>query len=177
MTYVWPSMKTALLLACFVVSACDLTVAAEAFAASPNKPKAGAAHSPALDTVRRYAEAIAKGDHITAGQLDFSCQYRFVSSSSKGLKAYPPASDPSYEACWQDLTAAHAPPLKRTDIGMEVLWPSTGPMVFYGDDLPRLPASAFVMDALGNSPPGSGLHVTVAKSHPIGNGSFPIRRN
>ena len=51
--------------------------------------------------------------------------------------------------------------LKRTDTAMDVIWPSTGPLVFFGDDLPRAPASAFVMDVLGISPPGSGLQATV----------------
>src|SRR5215207_9274570 len=170
------SMKFWLAMMWLLIGLGEFTTVDRAFASPATKPKSTNAQSHAIDTARRYAQAIAKGDHVVAGQLDFACQYRLVASSSAGVKKYPPASDPSYEACWQELTAGHATALKRTDIGMEVLWPSAGPLVFYGDELPRLPASAFVMDALGISPPGSGLHVTVAKSQAIGNGSFPVRR-
>jgi hypothetical protein len=59
---------------------------------------------------------------------------------------------------------------------MNILWPSTGFLVFYGDDLARTQASAFVMDVLGMSPPGTGLHLTVANSRSIPNGSFRLNR-
>jgi hypothetical protein len=60
---------------------------------------------------------------------------------------------------------------------MSVLWPSAGPLAFFGDELPRTPASAFVMDELGISPPGTGLHVAVAKSQSIPDGSFRLKPN
>jgi len=130
----------------------------------------------AVDTAVQYAEAIAKGDKITTGQLDFACQYKLLTVPSAS-PPNPSAADTSYEACWQELTAGHAPFIKRSDIGMNVLWPSTGPLVFYGDDLSRAPASAFVMDALGVSPPGTGLHLTVTDVRPIPSGSFRLRPN
>lgn len=152
--------------------------AGQALAAPAHKPTpASHAKSPATETARLYAEALAKGDRTTVGQLDFACQFRLVSAAPSGLKAYPPAGEPSYDACWQDLQTAHAPALKRDDIGMTVLWPSAGPLVFFGDDLPRMPASAFVMNELGISPPGSGLHVAVTKSHSIPAGSFRLNAN
>ena len=150
------------------------TITDPAFAAPAKKSKGS---TPAVETARRYAEAIAKGDHVTFGQLDFACQYRLVAAASAKLKNYLPATDPSYDACWQELTAVHAPALKRTDIGMDVLWPSAGPLVFYGDELARTPASAFVMEALGISPPGSGLHLTVTNSRTIPGGSFRLKPN
>jgi hypothetical protein len=152
---------------------CGLIGPGEAFAAAAKKSQ----NTVAVETARRYAEAIAKGDHVTVGQLDFGCQYRLVAASPKGVKAYPPASDPSYDLCWQDLAKAHAPAMKRTDLGMEVLWPSAGPLVFYGDEFARFPASAFVMEALGISPPGSGLRLTVAKQQTIPAGSFRLKPN
>ncbi len=147
-----------------------------AFAASQKPKSPPAAHTAAIETARRYAEAVSRGDRVTAGQLDFACQYRMVATAPAASKTFPPASDPVYESCWRELDAAHAPALKRTDIAMDVLWPSAGPLVFYGDELPQLPATAFVMDALGISPPGSGLHLTVAGSRALPNGSFPVRR-
>jgi hypothetical protein len=152
--------------------------AAEAASAAGKGPSKAASpkNSPAVQTAVRYAEAIAHGDRVTAGQLDFACQYRFVTASPTKVKQFAPAGDPSYESCWQTLTEAHAPMLKRSDIAMDIIWPSTGPLVFFGDDLPGAPASAFVADVLGTSPPGSGLHVTVLNSHTIPSGSFRLAR-
>ncbi|MBS0169733.1 MAG: hypothetical protein JSR62_05210 [Nitrospira sp.] len=139
--------------------------------------KAGTVKStPAIQTAIRYAEALSQGDKVTAGQLDFACQYRFVTALQAKVKQFAPAGDASYDACWQTLTEAYAPMLKRSDIAMDILWPSTGPLVFFGDDLPRAPASTFVADVVGISPPGSGLHVTALGSRTIPSGSFKLTR-
>ncbi|MCE3222901.1 MAG: exported protein of unknown function [Nitrospira sp.] len=148
-------------------------------AAGGKKQSAAAAPkgTPAVQTALRYAEAVAHGDRVTAGQLDFACQYRFITASTAKIKRFAPAGDPSYESCWQTLTEAHAPMLTRTDTVMDIIWPSTGPLVFFGDDLPRAPASAFVMDLLGTSPPGTGLQVTAVNSRAIPAGSFRFTTN
>ena len=162
-----------------LLTAFETTVPDLATAASkpPQKAKDNKAiHKAAVDTAIRYAEAIATGDKSTTGQLDFACQYKLLTVPSANPQN-PPATDTSYEDCWQELTGAHAPFMKRSDIGINVLWPSTGPLVFYGDDLSRAPASAFVMDALGISPPGTGLHLTVTDVRPIPNGSFRLKPN
>jgi hypothetical protein len=162
------------LLMVFEITLPDLVTAAS------NPPRKAmenkAVHKPAIDTALRYAEAIAKGDKITTGQLDFACQYKLVTRQSAPPQS-PPASEASYEGCWQDLTAGHTPILKRSDIGMNILWPSTGALAFYGDELSRTQASSFVMDVLGVSPPGTGLHLTVTDSRPIPNGSFRLKPN
>lgn len=145
--------------------------------ASAGKKQSTAAtpkNTPAAQAALRYAEAIAHGDRVTAGQLDFACQYRFITASTTKVKQFAPAGDASYEACWQTLNEAHAPMLKRTDTAMDVIWPSTGPLVFFGDDLPRAPASTFVMDVLGTSPPGTGLQVKVLNNRTIPTGSFRL---
>ncbi|MDI3466154.1 MAG: hypothetical protein OJF50_004975 [Nitrospira sp.] len=154
------------LLMAFEVTLPDLVTAAS------KAPQKATGNTAAIDTALRYAQAIAKGDKITAGQLDFACQYKHLTM----LPVNPQATDASYEECWQELTAGHAPLLKRSDIGMNILWPSTGFLVFYGDDLARTQASAFVMDVLGLSPPGTGLHLTVTNSRSIPNGSFRLNR-
>lgn len=149
-----------------------------AIAAPPKKPhQRAAAEVLAMETARRFAEAVARGDRATVGQLDFACQYRLVAGSPFRLKTYPRANDPSYDLCWQEVTAGHAPLLKRTDIGMDILWPSAGALVFFGDDLSHIPASAFVMDAIGISPPGGGLQLTVTNARGIPDGSFRLRPN
>lgn len=150
----------------------------QVFAAS-SKKSAGTAgpRKAAVETALRYADAISRGDRVTVGQLDFACQYRLVTASPTGLKTYPVANDPSYDRCWNELTAGHEGSLQRTDIAMDVLWPSAGPLVFFGDDFPQVQASAFVMDAIGVSPPGSGLRLTVADSRPLPEGSFRMKPN
>lgn len=129
---------------------------------------------PAADAALRYVNALAQGDRLTVAQLDFACQYRLVTAHPVG-HSHRVAADTDVTACWQGVTAGHAAALRRTDNGLDVLWPSTGPLVFYGDDLPRTQASAFVMDALGMSPPGTGLHLTITGSHSIPSGSFRLK--
>jgi hypothetical protein len=134
------------------------------------------AHTAAIDSALRYATALASGDKSTAGQLDFACQYKAVTArSGKGKRSA--AQEPSYEDCWKATTIGHGPFLNRSDIGMDVLWPSTGPLVFYGDTLASAQASAFVMDMLGTSPPGTGLDLTVTRNRTIPNGSFRLKPN
>ena len=147
---------------------------ADAASKAPHKAKSsGTARQAAVETALRYAEAIARGDKVAAGQLDFACQYKQVTDSS--VEPKPSATvESSYDDCWQALTTGHASFVERSDIGMDVLWPSTGPLVFYGDDLSRAPASAFVMDALGIAPPGTGLHLSITNSRSIPNGSFRL---
>jgi len=142
-------------------------------AAKASKKPDGAAATAAL----RYAEALSKGDTMETVKLDFACQFRLVAAGGKGLKSYPEKSDSSYGSCWQGIKASHEPALQRSDVGMDILWPSNGGLVFFGEELDRYPASAFVMDTIGLSPPGSGLHVKAVSSKPLPNASFRLRAN
>lgn len=144
--------------------------------AAPSATQGSSRNNPAVETALRYADALAHGDRVTAGQLDFACQYKLVTAPVAGGKVSAPADD-FYDGCWQALTAGHAALLQRSDIGMDVLWPSAGPLVFYGDELADASASAFVMDALGLTPPGTGLHFVVARSRSIPQGSFRLAPN
>lgn len=162
------------LLAIFETTSPDLVTAASELPQKATGTKG--VYKAAVDTALRYAEAIAKGDKITTGQLDFACQYRLLTTTAV-KSPHPQAIEVRYEDCWQELTAGHARVLKRSDTGMNILWPSTGSLAFFGDDLSRTQASAFVMDTLGVSPPGTGLHFTVRDSRPIPNGSFRLKPN
>ena len=134
--------------------------------------------SPAVATAIQYAEAVAKGDRVAFAKMDFACQYRLAAASpSGGRNRFPPEGDSSYESCWQHLAAAHAPILKREDVGMDVVWPSNGDLTFYREALDQYPASAFVMDALGLSPPGTGLHLDQAGTASLPSVSFRLRPN
>jgi hypothetical protein len=106
--------------------------------------------------------------------MDFACQYRLVSTNPSKTKGVPEP-DASYESCWQQLAAAHAPVLQREDVGMDVIWPSNGHLAFYREGLEHYPASAFVMDSLGLSPPGTGLHLDPAGTSTLPPVSFRLR--
>ena len=113
------------------------------FRAAPHEMYPGRSDRTAV--CRSHCSRRSRDRRTTGLRLSISVHY----GSSTKVKQFAPAGDPSYESCWHTLTEAHAPMLKRTDTVMDVIWPSTGPLVFFGDDLPRAPASAFVMDVLG----------------------------
>ena len=157
------------------VAAMTLTEAPPASAAATKKSKQ--AVTAAETTARRYVEAMGAGNTVVVGQLDFACQYSIVAAAPHGLKNYPTESDPIYDSCWQRLREAHASTLIRTDVGMEVLWPSSGELVFFSEDVHRYPASAFVTELLGVTPPGTGFHTHIVGSTPLPSASFRLRPN
>lgn len=138
--------------------------------------KSPSADSPAT-TALRFAEAVSKGDVVEAAKLDFACQYRLVAAAPTGLTSYPDLSDGSYASCWQDIKAGHESALRRVDVAMDILWPSNGGLVFFREELDRYPASAFVMDMIGLTPPGSGLHLKLRGSKALPNASFRLRKD
>lgn len=158
-----------------MVTAMTLIETSAASAGTAKKSKQSA--SSAETTAQRYAEALGAGNKVGVGQLDFACQYPLVAATPHGIKAYPADSDLLYDSCWQGLKAAQAPTLVRTDVGMEVLWPSNGDLVFFSEELNRYPASAFVTDSLGLTPPGTGFHTRIVGSAPLPAASFRLRPN
>ena len=159
-----------------IVTAMTLIEASSASAAAAVK-KSKQVVTSAEATAQRYAEAMGAGNKVGVGQLDFACQYPLVAAVPRGIKTYPTDSDPVYDSCWQRLREVHAPTLARTDVGMEVLWPSNGELVFFSEDLNRYPASAFVTDLLGLTPPGTGFTVHIVESTPLPSASFRLRPN
>ncbi|BCA55120.1 conserved exported protein of unknown function [Nitrospira sp. KM1] len=153
---------------CILMSSASVSALA---APKQSKPKSSPTSTP---IAQRYAHAISKGDAVEATKLDFACQYRLVAASAKGLKNYPNTSDPSYDECWQTIKASHESALTRVDAGMEILWPSNGGLVFFRENPDHYSASAFVMDVVGLSPPGSGLHLKTVTTKPLPNASFRL---
>ena len=142
-------------------------------AAAVSAKKKSKTPSPAASVALQYAEAISKGDAAKTASLDFACQYRVL--AAKAGSAPSQSSDSSAEACWRGITSAHEAALVRVDGGMDVLWPTNGALPFFRDDLDHYPASAFVMDVIGLSPPGSGLRLTAVSTTPLPNASFRMR--
>ncbi|TRZ98615.1 MAG: hypothetical protein D4R81_10490 [Nitrospiraceae bacterium] len=131
--------------------------------------------SPALAAAQRYAEAVSSGDRVAAGRLDFACQWGMVSAGPVPLKAFPPDSDPVYARCWEKLAKAHETVVEQRDLGVSDLWPGTGSLVFFNEDLTEYAPSFFVMDRLGLSPPAGGLKIEPVGSAPLPAASFRLR--
>lgn len=131
--------------------------------------------SPAAQTAEQYAEALVNGDYVAATKLDFACQYRMVSGTKTGLTAFPQASDPVYSTCADQLKQAHRPLLGQQERDLHILWPSKGALVFFPQEIDRYPASTLVMEELGKSPPGSGLHLAHEGSQSLPAASFRLR--
>ncbi|MDF2460439.1 MAG: uncharacterized protein K0S79_2855, partial [Nitrospira sp.] len=127
---------------------------------------------PGAATALQYADAISKGDTVKTANLDFACQYRLIAARRSGPR--PDQAGASTASCWQEISAAHGPALERVDVGMDVLWPTNGALPFFHDDLTHYPASAFVMDLIGLSPPGSGLRLEAVSTTPLPNASFHL---
>ena len=153
----------------FATMFCFTITSPEAAAKSPK------GLSPSAALAIQYAEAISKGDVVQTTKLDFACQYRLVASARSRTVSFPDTSDPSYESCWRGINTSHESALTRVDTGMDVLWPSNGALPFFREDLSRYPASAFVMDLIGLSPPGSGLHLKTVSTKALPNASFRVR--
>ena len=158
----------------FLVLAATLCLALSTASAAPAQKKSKGL-APSASIALQYAEAISKGDVVQTAKLDFACQYRLVAATRSGLASYPDKADASYETCWQGIKASHEAALTRVDVGMDVLWPSNGALPFFREDLSRYPASAFVMDLVGLSPPGSGLHLKAVSTKALPNASFHPR--
>jgi tetratricopeptide (TPR) repeat protein len=131
--------------------------------------------SPVIAAAKQYAEAIASGDRVAFGRLDFDCQFALVSAAAAPFKDFPPGSDPVYGRCWTLLVQAHDVAVEQRDEGMNAIWPGNGFLVFYRNELTSYPPSFYVMDRLGLSPPGGGLRVEPVDSAPIPEASFRMR--
>lgn len=156
----------------FLTMLCAVAPAGPADAASKKPKPALDKSSPAVQAAQRYAEAIASGDQVATGQLDFACQYKMAAA---GLKAFPPPADPLYKTCWEPLAQTHRTVVLNEDEGMNVVWPGKGGLVFFREPLETYGASFFVMDVLGLSPPGGGLKVEPVASRPIPAASFRLK--
>ena len=152
-------------------------VAGIAHAAAPSQKRtpAAARTSPVIAAAQQYAEAIAAGDRVAFGRLDFGCQFALVSTAPAPRKAFPPDSDPIYGRCWTLLVQAHDTAVEQRDEGVNAIWPGSGFLVFYKNGLTSYPPSFYVMDRLGLSPPGTGLRVEPVDSTPVQAASFRMR--
>lgn len=131
--------------------------------------------SASAEAVLHYAEAIGSGDPERFAQLDFACQFERVGRTT------PQNSEPAVpgtaqtNACWQRLLEGQREAISQTDEGINTQWPGQGRLVFFDKPLSQYPASTFVMNLIGQSPPGSGFEAHILAERPITASSFPSR--
>ncbi|MFQ5931478.1 MAG: hypothetical protein ACE5MM_03625 [Nitrospiraceae bacterium] len=157
-----------------ILALASMASTAPAAEAGIEREGSGGQGSAEVIAAKNYVQALASGNRVAAGRLDFACQYRMVTARSTGLDAFPADSDPVYAACWDVLDDAHAMAIQQGDEGMGALWPGKGSLVFYHLELHRYAPSFFVMDLLG-SPPAGGFAVEVLDSTPQPPASFRLR--
>ncbi len=152
-----------------------LSFAIAAPAAPSQKPTASRIKpSPAAAAALKYADALSSGDRAAAGRLDFACLYRLATGSAKPRPALPPDNDPVYADCAAPAEAIHGSLVVKNQVGLDLLWPTAGGPVFFPEALTSYPASAFVMDTLGLSPPGGGLKLDLVGTKPLPAGSLAL---
>lgn len=163
---------------CMALAACLLTATGET--ALGAKAKTPRHTSPVVAAAQRYAEAMASGDAVTAGRLDFACQASMRAATQgagrPGRASFPPDSDPIYAACWNRLAAVHDATVERREQGLDTLWPGKGSLIFF-DDLIQYAPSVFVMARLGLSPPAGGLRVEPIDHRPLPAASFRVKED
>lgn len=153
-----------------------LGVFTTAAAPAQKKPKSAVGPSSKVAAAaQQYVQAMASGDKAAVGRLDFACLYGLVSASAKRVDTFPAEADPLYPACWAPILAANSAAVERQDLGLDVLWPGKDTLVFFGEELSAYPASAFVMELLGLSPPAGGLQSEVVEVTPLPAASFRLR--
>ena len=130
--------------------------------------------SPAVSAAVRYVNAMAAGDRVAVGRLDFACQFRMVEGTKKGLKLFPKGSDPVYAACWEPIDEVNAEPVQQQDGGMYAISPGKGKLIFFSEDFKRhdYAASAFVSSLVETS---TGIKVKKVGARSLGFASFRIR--
>jgi hypothetical protein len=141
-----------------------------------SKPPTQKHASAAATAAQQYVLAMAAGDHTAVGRLDFACQYHMTAGPKKP-RGYPVDSDPIYGQCWKSISEANDRAVEHRDLGMDAIWPTKGTLAFFGEDLTRYAASAFVMEILGTSPPGGGLQAEVAETTSLPAASFRLPDN
>lgn len=150
--------------------------------ASASSSEAAARTEAAKEAVKRYAEAVAAGDRVAAGRLDFICQLRIVQAKRSATPTFPTESDPVYDWCWNRIQIAHDEVIESHDRGLDAIWPGRGALVDYADfrrflisetgALPY-PPSVFVTPHL--SPSGeSALTIEPVDTFPVPHASFQV---
>ena len=124
-----------------------------------------------------YIRAMAAGDRVKVGQLDFACQFRMVGTTTKGTTIFPHKSDSIYDECWKPIAEANAEAAYQTDEGLNGIWPGEGTLVFFGEDFKRFhyAASAFASELAAAQSNGAGIRIYPVKTERMPPTSFRLQ--
>lgn len=137
----------------------------------------------AIETVQRYAMAVASGDPLASSQRDFVCLLKMAQEGSSSAETFAPASGPIYPWCWNRLEQAHAGVIENQDRGLDEIWPGKGTLVKFSDfrrfliaetDARQFVPSIFVMERLVSSPTGSGITLGPIETALLPHASFRV---
>jgi hypothetical protein len=135
-----------------------------------------------LTLVREFADAVAKGDRVTAGQRDFVCLQKMAQQHLLEGGAFPDALSPVYEWCEQRRHDAYQQVINQKDRALDNVWPGPGKVVDFADfqsffisetQSRQLAPSFFVMPGIAEYEPDTPFIIDALESGPLPHASFP----
>ena len=137
----------------------------------------------AVQTVQRYASAVASSNSVLVAQNDFVCLLKMVQSGLVSSGEFPAPSDPIYSWCWQRLVKVHAGAIEKRDHGLDELWPGIGKLVDFADfkrfhiaetQSRQMVPSFFVMAEIGVMAGDPGYTLHSLGTSPLPHASFKL---
>lgn len=134
-----------------------------------------------LTTVQEYAQGVAEGDTVRAGQRDFVCVFKMKLEKKILNGQFPEPSDPVYEWCSQRRVDAHQLAIAQRDRALDAVWPGKGQLVDFADfqrffisetGSRGLAPSFFVMRQIAVLEPTSPFSLELVKTAPLPHASF-----
>ncbi|GKS60249.1 hypothetical protein YTPLAS18_37760 [Nitrospira sp.] len=134
------------------------------------KHETGKAPSAAAHAAMDYVNAVGRHDAEQFAQLDFACLYEGLHASQQAARA-----STTTNTCLEQLGPIHAQAIQQKAAVMHAQWPGHGRTVFFSRPLTEYPVSTFVMDLIGQAPPGSGFDVQYVGERTLPKASFPAK--
>ena len=134
-----------------------------------------------LSTVQEFAQAVAKGDTIAAGQRDFICLFKMQQEKKIVDGQFPAQFDPVYDWCAQRRSQAHERAIQQSDRALDAVWPGKGKLVDFSDfqrffisetGNRELAPSFFVMPQIAALQPTAPFSLEGIKAAPLPHASF-----
>ena len=134
-----------------------------------------------LSTVQEFAQAVAKGDTIAAGQRDFICLFKMQQEKKIVDGQFPAQFDPVYDWCAKRRSQAHEKAIQHSDRALDAVWPGKGKLVDFSDfqrffisetGNRELAPSFFVMPQIAALQPTAPFAIEGVKAAPLPHASF-----
>jgi hypothetical protein len=134
-----------------------------------------------MTAVQEYAQAVAQGDLVQAGQRDFVCLYQMKLNKKAPDGQFAESTDPIYEWCSQRRVQAHERAIAQRDRALDAVWPGKGKLVDFADfqrffiaetGSRELAPSFFVMRQIAVIEPTTPFTLELVKTSPLPHASF-----